>query len=75
MKELEVLEKKRKICPLFLKIGIAGIAIGVILFIILMFLESNFIFFGASIFIIPGIVFIVLSTTKFHSIAFPQFYH
>ena len=68
MKELEALEKKRKICPLFLKIGIAGIATGVILFIILMFLESSFLVFVASAFVIPGIVFIVLSLTKFHSI-------
>lgn len=67
MKELDVLEQKRKICPLFLKIGIAGAATGGVLFFVLMFLAEYLCPLGF-IFLIPGIVFIIISNVKFGKI-------
>lgn len=68
MKELEILEQRRKKCPLFIYIGVAGIIVGAILFILFMGLIPSLVFVPFLLLIIPGFVFVSIGNVNFKKV-------
>lgn len=68
MKELEVLEQRRKQCPIFIYVGICGVIIGALLFILFISLDSSLIVLSLLLFLFPGFVFLMIGNIKFKTI-------
>jgi len=68
MKELLILEQKRKKCRIFFSSGILGLIIGVIAFCLSVVSESSLVIVSIGLLIIPGLVFIAIGTMMFNSL-------
>lgn len=68
MKELEILEQRRKKCPIFIYIGIAGLIVGGIVFVLFIGLLPSLVGLPLLLLIIPGLISICIGNVNFKKI-------
>lgn len=68
MKELEILEQRRKKCPIFIYIGIAGLIVGGILFVLFIGVLPSLVGLPLLLLIIPGLISICIGNVNFKKI-------